>query len=53
LKLPIGEGASDGIRSVLVYSAKKTNRYSYSDTSNKTGLRQHHREKHLLSWMPE
>ena len=35
LKIPIGEGASDGITSVLVYSAKKTSRYSYSDTSNK------------------
>jgi hypothetical protein len=35
LKLPIGEGASDGIKSVIVYSAKKTDRYSYSE-ANKT-----------------
>jgi hypothetical protein len=35
LKLPIGEGASDGIKSVMVYSAKKTDRYSYSE-ANKT-----------------
>jgi len=30
LKLPIGEGASDGIKSVIVYSANKTDKYSYS-----------------------
>jgi len=30
LKVPIGEGASDGIKSVIVYSANKTDTYSYS-----------------------
>jgi len=36
LSLPIGEGASDGTASVVVFSAKKTNKYSYySDTLKK------------------
>jgi len=36
LKLTIGEGASDGIKSVIVYSANKTDKYSYSESINKT-----------------
>jgi hypothetical protein len=36
LSVPIGEGASDGATSVIVYSAKKTNQYSYySETVKK------------------
>ncbi|MFA5347688.1 MAG: DUF4352 domain-containing protein [Methanoregula sp.] len=29
MNLPAGGGASDGIKSVIVFSAKKTNQYSY------------------------
>jgi hypothetical protein len=36
LNLPVGGGASDGIKSVMVFSAKKTNQYSYySETLKK------------------
>jgi Domain of unknown function (DUF4352) len=36
LSVPIGEGASDGTTSVIVFSAKKTNQYSYySETMKK------------------
>jgi hypothetical protein len=36
LKLIIGEGASDGIKSVIVYSANKTDKYRYYEAINKT-----------------
>ena len=36
LNLPIGGGASDGIKSVMVFSANKTNQYSYYNETLKT-----------------